>query len=91
MVVLALVGAAFSFYLAQSSKSIRGWIAVAWAVLPPTWFWFEYTYLVTEEQKTNKDFRDRLKFSQDCASKVWIAVGGVFTASYFDWLEKLGK
>ncbi|MDK9708213.1 MAG: hypothetical protein OEL83_14310 [Desulforhopalus sp.] len=91
MVVLALVGAAFSVYLPQTSKSVRCWIAVAWTVLPPIWFWFEYTYLATDEQKNDKDFRERLKFSQDCASKVWIAVGGVFTASYFDLLEKFAK
>ena len=89
MVFFAIVGGIVSLYLAQSSKPLKGWIAIAWAVLPPIWFWFEYTYLIDEEQKNNKDFRERLKFSQDCASKVWVAVGGVFTASYFDLLDKL--
>ncbi len=91
MVTLALIGAIVSFYWAQDSKSTRGWIAAAWTVLPPIWFWAEYTFLTKEDEKNDEKYRARLKFSQDCASKVWLAVGGIFSASYFDLLGKLAE
>jgi hypothetical protein len=89
MVLVAIVGAFISLHLVQTSKSTKGWIAAIWAIAPPVWFWFEYSYLSTEEQKNDKNYRDRLKFAQDCASKIWVAVAGIFTASYFDALPKL--
>ena len=89
MIVHAIVGAVISFFIASESKTAKGWVAAVWAVVPPIWFWYEYTYLTTEAQKANKDFRDRLKFAQDTASRVWLAVGGVFTATYFEAFSSL--
>ena len=84
-VVIALILAYVSFSASKTAEG-KAWVAAIWAVGPPIWFWIEYAFMTTEEERSNKDFRDRLKYAQDSASKIWLAIGGLFTASYIDAL-----
>ena len=87
-ILVALVLTYFSFFYGTKSEA-KAWAAALWAVGPPLWFWIEYALMTTEEEKSNKEFRDRLKYAQDSASKIWLAFGGLFTASYFDAFHRL--
>lgn len=86
-VVLAIVLAYVSFTASKTAEG-KAWAAAIWAVAPPTWFWIEYAFMTSEEERANKDFRDRLKYAQDVASKIWLAIGSLFTASYIDALVR---
>jgi len=84
-IVLSL-GLTYVSFFAWNTSQAKAWAAALWAVGPPSWFWIEYAFMTTEAEKSSKDFRDRLKFAQDSASKIWLAFGGLFTASYFESL-----
>ena len=84
-ILLALVLTYVSFFAGSKSQG-KAWAAALWAVGPPLWFWIEYALMTTDAEKSSKDFRDRLKFAQDSAAKIWLTFGGLFTASYFESL-----
>jgi hypothetical protein len=76
---IVAVLAAFS----ARSETTRKWITAGWAVGVPLWFWFEYTFLATEKVKNDQQQFERLKYSQELASKVWLGVAAILAAIYF--------
>jgi len=58
-------------------------LAAIWTIGVPIWFWVEYTFLASEEEKNDSVSFKRLKYSQELASKIWLAVAAVLAALYF--------
>src|ERR1700730_6015965 len=96
--VVILSISAYSFYLAcrgwNASWSNPGDVHVKicqvvawclWTILPPSYFLFEY-WIFTNAYPPTQDsvlLLDRLKNSQDLASKVWLAIATVLFVLYF--------
>jgi hypothetical protein len=74
-----------------AAEPYRRIILALWILLPPAWFWFEFVFLVTEEEKTDSKKLAKIKYVQGLASKIWIAVSTVLAALYFgkDLLAKV--
>lgn len=76
--------AGLSFFAPEHKQFVVG----AWTILTPAWFWFEYTFLTSDNDKNDATKFARLKYSQELAAKVWLAVTAVLVAFYFDWPPK---
>ena len=63
---------------------VKVWQAIVlscWVLVPPLWFSFE-RWVRAEELKDDHEF-DRFKYTQDLASKVWLALVSVLLLLYF--------
>jgi len=58
-------------------------ILLFWMVLPPIWFWFEYVGLYRYDNEDQREKLDEFKYTQDVASKIWIALVTALTILYF--------
>lgn len=59
----------------------RNVLWVTWTLAPPIWFLIQYI-LAPEAWKIGDDFQ-RFQYSQQIASKVWLAMVSITTALYF--------
>jgi hypothetical protein len=59
-------------------------VLAAWMLLPPIWFWYEYSFLFRNAfPKADSDEMDRFKYGQDASSKIWLATVSVLLILYF--------
>ena len=60
-------------------------VAIAWTVLPPIWFWYEYFFIYRKGHADGTqppDF-DMFKYGQDVSAKIWLAVVAALFVLYF--------
>jgi hypothetical protein len=60
-------------------------IVVAWILLPPLYFWYEYFFIFDRSDATEaaKLKFEQFKYGQDVSSKIWIAVSSSLLILYF--------
>jgi hypothetical protein len=58
-------------------------LLVFWVCVPPAWFWFEYFFLFKRVTNPAPDDFEKLKYGQDLASKIWLAVVSALLMLYF--------
>ncbi len=92
--ILAVIGLLGSLGLARFGwgqkvdsggvKKLQVYVLVAWTLVPPIWFWFEYIFLFRGAfPNADKDKLDSLKTQQDLSSKIWIAAASILLILYF--------
>lgn len=59
-------------------------ILSVWTIGIPAWSWFEYTFLISASEKNDPIAFERLKYSQELGSKVWLAVAGLLALFYLN-------
>jgi hypothetical protein len=65
-------------------KKLQVLVLVAWTVLPPVWFWYEYIFLFRKAHpNAGSEKLDELKTQQDLSSKIWIATTSALLILYF--------
>jgi hypothetical protein len=65
-------------------KKLQVLVLVAWTLLPPVWFWYEYIFLFRKAHpNAGSEKLDELKTQQDLSSKIWIATASVLLILYF--------
>lgn len=70
-----------SYFRETANARCDLWMQTAWiwwVVAPPIWFSIEYFYLFKKYQVPGAF--EALKYGQDVASKVWLAIAAVLTA-----------
>ena len=80
---LAIAFAFVSLFLWSAPDWIKKIILVAWTVFPPVWFLIEWQCQLKSAKGEDASWFNRFKYSQDLASKVWLAVAAVLSAVYF--------
>jgi hypothetical protein len=65
-------------------KKIQLVVLVAWVLVPPLWFSFEYTFCFLPGRLycAGVDF-EKYKYDQDLTSKAWVAVSSTLLLLYF--------
>jgi hypothetical protein len=52
-------------------------VLVAWTVVPPIWFWYEYWFIYLKghrfEDRVPENF-ELFKYGQDVSAKIWLAI-----------------
>jgi hypothetical protein len=52
-----------------------------WTLVPPAWFFLEYNFLFPSELKVKDVALEDMKYTQELASKFWIALVALLTAA----------
>jgi len=50
---------------------------IAWTVMPPTWFWYEYWFIYLKDyhsDETAPENFELFKYGQDLSAKIWLAI-----------------
>jgi hypothetical protein len=50
---------------------------IAWTVIPPTWFWYEYWFIYLKDyhsDETAPENFELFKYGQDLSAKIWLAI-----------------
>jgi hypothetical protein len=61
-------------------------VLLAWTLLPPIWFWYEYWYMYLADYRPGHKTPDDLelfKYGQDVSSKIWVAAASSMFVLYF--------
>ena len=82
-VLVAVVFAIASVFMYSAPDWLKRLILAVWTVGCPAWFSFEWGYLMRGGKGTSDRWFNRFKYSQELASKVWLAVTAVLAALYF--------
>ena len=87
-VLLAVLSLAFGycgfglpFAFTDPVKVKQALIVCFWILTPPLWFGFE-TWARSSDVEDDRQF-DRLKYNQELASKIWLALVSVLLLLYF--------
>jgi hypothetical protein len=89
----SLVFACFGWGEKIEAGGVKIYQAIAlctWTLLPPMWFWYEYTFLFPKAYpRADGDKLVSFKYQQDLSSRIWLAVVSVLVILYF-WKD-LGR
>lgn len=58
-------------------------ILLFWIVVPPIWFWYEHVGLYRYDPHQGREDEKQFKYTQDLASKIWLALVTALTILYF--------
>jgi len=50
---------------------------IAWTVMPPTWFWYEYWFIYLKDYHSDETVPanfELFKYGQDLSAKIWLAI-----------------
>jgi hypothetical protein len=83
VVAIAVVFAVISAFLSTAPEGVKRLILAVWTVGCPAWFTFEWRYLMRGGKGASSRWFERFKYSQELASKFWLAVIAVLAALYF--------
>ena len=64
-------------------KKCQAIFLVIWVCFPPAWLWFEYFFVFRRVSDPAPDDFEKLKYGQDLASKIWLAVVSALLMLYF--------
>jgi hypothetical protein len=78
--VAAVISVVLAFLGVPHSTEGRALIVCAWTLLPPSWFFVETFWIHNEETDAGWE---QLKFGQEQATKIWVAVVTVLFGLYF--------
>lgn len=59
---------------------------VAWTVMPPTWFWYEYWFIYLKDYHSDETVPENFelfKYGQDLSAKIWLAIVSSTFAIFF--------
>lgn len=80
----AIVGIVFTaacLMSSDASKSIKRLLISLWVVVPPIYFYLEWTWLYRE----NSEYPlEKFQYSQKLAKDVWLAITAILAAIYFE-------
>ncbi len=76
-VYLALVS-----FFSDLLKPHADFVLFFWTLAPPLWFWVEYVWLVSEEEKSDTLKLARVVHGQGLASRIWLAVLAILGALF---------
>ena len=59
---------------------------IAWTVMPPTWFWYEYWFIYLKDYHSDETVPENFelfKYGQDLSAKIWLAIVSSTFAIFF--------
>lgn len=75
--VLTIIVAALRY---RGSDVVDIVVYSCWAILPPAWFLYEYTWLFPDDAKFDSHQLNDLKYKHELAGKLWAGVIVLITA-----------